>query len=127
MAKTKSFGTAVTVGGTAITGLTDVSFSGGDVPTFDMTTHDSTAKEYVPGLVDYGTIELSGKVNHADAGQDALRAGVGTSLTFVVTYPNSATITCTAIGGVMNETAPLEGSVDFSVSCKITGAKTYSS
>jgi hypothetical protein len=126
MAKTKSFGTAVTVGGSTIGGLTDVNFSGGDIPNFDMTTHDSTAKEFVPGLVDYGTLELSGKFNNADAGQDALRSGVGTTVTFVVTYPNAATVTCSAIIGVMNESAPLEGSVDFSISCKITGAKTYS-
>ena len=127
MAKTKSFGTIVTVGGSAVGGLTDVNFSGGDIPNFDMTTHDSTAKEFVPGLVDYGTIELSGKFNPSDGGQDALRSGVGTTVAFIVTYPNSATVTCSAIIGVMNESAPLEGSVDFSVSCKISGAKTYSS
>jgi hypothetical protein len=128
MAKSKSFGTAVTIGGTAINGLTDVNFSGGDVPTFDTTTHDTTSgKTYVPGLVDNGTLELSGKFDNADAGQDALRAAIGTAVTFVVTYPNSATITCSAIVGVPNESAPLEGTVDFSVTCKITGAKTYSS
>lgn len=126
MAKTKSFGTTVTAGGTAVLGLTDVSFSGGDVPTFDITTHDSTAKAFVAGLVDNGTLELSGKFDPADAGQDALRSGVGTSVAFVVTYPNSATVSCSAIVGVMNESSPLEGTVDFSVSCKITGAKTYS-
>ena len=127
MAKTKSFGTTVTVGAASITGLTDVNLSGGDVPQFDMTTHDSVAKEFVPGLVDYGTLELSGKFNPSDAGQDALRAGVGTTATFVVTYPNAATVTFSAIIGVMNETSPLEGSVDFAISCKITGAKSYSS
>ena len=127
MAKTKSFGTTVSAGASAIGGLTDVNLSGGDVPNFDMTTHDSTAKEFVPGLVDYGTLELSGKFNNADPGQDALRSGVGTTVAFVVTYPNSATVSFSAIIGVMNESAPLEGSVDFSISCKITGAKTYAS
>lgn len=126
MAKTKSFGTTVTANGTSVLGLTDVSFSGGDVPTFDTTTHDSTAKTFVTGLVDYGTLELAGKFDPADSGQDVLRAGVGTSLPFVVTYPNSANVTFNALVGVMNESSPLEGTVDFSVSCKITGAKTYS-
>jgi hypothetical protein len=126
MAKTKSFGTTVTAGGTAINGLRDVNFSGGDVPTIDTTTHDSTAKTFVTGQVDYGTLELSGLLDHADAGQDALRAGVGTSVAFVVTYPNASTISCNALVGVMNESSPLEGVVEFSVSCKITGAKTYS-
>jgi hypothetical protein len=126
MAKTKSFGTGVTVGGTAITGLTDISISGADVPFVDLTTHDSTAKEFVAGLIDNGTLELSGKLNHADAGQDALRTGFGTSAAFIVTLPNAATISFSAIIGAMSETIPLEGTVDFSISCKLTGAKTYS-
>lgn len=126
MAKTKSFGTSVTVGATAIGGLSDISISGADVPFIDMTTHDSTAKEFVSGLIDYGTLELSGKLNHADAGQDALRTGTGTSAAFVVTLPNASTISFSAIIGGMSETIPLEGTVDFSISCKITGAKTYS-
>jgi hypothetical protein len=126
MAKTKSFGTAVTVGATAITGLTDINISGGDVPFLDITTHDSTAKEFVAGLVDYGTLSLSGKLNNADAGQDALRTGTGTSAAFVVTLPNAATISFSAIIGVMDDDIPLEGTVGFSISCKLTGAKTYS-
>lgn len=126
MAKTKSFGTAVTVGATAITGLTDINISGGDVPFLDITTHDSTAKEFVAGLVDYGTLSLTGKLNNADAGQDALRSGTGTSAAFVVTLPNAATISFSAIIGVMDDEIPLEGTVGFSISCKLTGAKTYS-
>ena len=126
MAKTKSFGTSVTVGATAIGGLTDISLSGADVPFIDMTTHDSSAKEFVSGLIDYGTLELSGKLNNADAGQDALRTGTGDSAAFIVTLPNASTIGFNAIIGGMSETIPLEGTVDFSISCKITGEKTYS-
>lgn len=126
MAKTKSFGTAVTVGGTAINGLTDINISGADVPFVDLTTHDSSAKEFSAGLIDNGTLELSGKFNAADAGQDALRTGTGTSAAFVVTLPNASTISFSAIIGAMSETIPLEGTVDFSISCKLTGAKTYS-
>ena len=126
MAKTKSFGTAVTVAGTAITGINSISFSGGDVPTFDITTHDSTAKEFVSGLVDFGTFEIGGLVNHDDAGQDSLRSGTGTTVAFIVTLPNTETISFSAIIGVLNEDIPLEGAVGFSVSCKLTGAKTYS-
>ena len=126
MAKSKSFGTTCTVNATAILGLNDVNFSGADVTTHEMTTHDSTAKEFAAGLVDYGTLELSGKFDNADSGQDYLRTNVGATKTFVVTYPNAATITCSAIIGAMNESSPTEGTVDFSISCKLTGAKTYS-
>lgn len=126
MAKSKSFGTTVTVGGSPITGLTEIAISGAEVPFIDITTHDSAAKEFVPGLVDYGSLELSGKFNNADGGQDALRAGTGTSAAFVVTLPNNASISFTAIIGGMSEDIPLEDAVGFSISCKITGVKTYS-
>lgn len=126
MAKSKSFGTIVTVGATAITGLRDIAISGAEVPFIDLTTHDSTAKEFGAGLIDYGTLELSGLFNAADAGQDALRSGTGTSAAFVVTLPNASTISFSAIIGAMSEDIPLEDAVGFSISCKITGAKTYS-
>jgi len=127
MAKSKSFGSKVSVGGTDIKGLTDISITGSDVPTIDITTHDSTSREFVPGLPDVGTLELSGKFDPADAGQDALRAAVGASAAFVVTLPNgTTTITFSAIVGPCTETFPLDGTVDFSCSCKVTGAKTYS-
>jgi hypothetical protein len=126
MAKTKSFGTAVTVNATAIGKLTDISLSGADVPFIDITTHDSTAKEFVSGLIDNGTLELSGKFDAADAGQDYLRANTGASKAFVITLPNAATIGFNAVIGGMSEDIPLEDAVGFSISCKIDGVKTYS-
>lgn len=130
MAKTKSFGTTVGVGTDPtyadIGSLTDINITGGDVPTNDATAHDSTAKEYTAGLLDNGTLEINGYFDASDAGQDALRAAIGTEKDFLVTLPNSATIKFAAIVGVPNETVPLEGTVGFSLSCKITGAKTYS-
>lgn len=126
MAKTKSFGTIVTVNATAIGGLTDISLSGAEVPFIDITTHDSTAKEFVSGLIDNGTLELSGKFNAADTGQDYLRVNTGLSKAFVVTLPNASTISFSAVIGAMNEDIPLEDSVGFSISCKVDGAKTYS-
>jgi hypothetical protein len=126
MAKTKSFGTAVTIATVAIKGITDMSFSGADVPFLDMTSHDSTAKEFTSGLVDYGTFEMTINFDASDAGQDDLRAATGTSKAFVVTLPNASTISFSAIVGVASESIPLEGVVSYTISCKLTGAKTYS-
>lgn len=127
MAKSKSFGSKVSIGGTDIKGLTDINVSGAEVPTIDITTHDSAAREFVPGLKDLGTLELSGKFDPADSGQDALRAAVGTSAAFVVTLPNgTTTISFSAIVGPCTESMPLDGAVDFQCTCKITGDKTYS-
>ena len=126
MAKSKSFGTTVSVNATLIGGLTDISLSGAEVPFIDITTHDSTAKEFVSGLVDNGTLELSGKFDNANTGQDYLRANTGLSKAFIVTLPNAATISFNAVIGGMSEDIPLEDAVGFSISCKIDGAKTYS-
>ena len=126
MAKSKSFGTTVSVNAVAITGLNDINLSGAEVPFIDITTHDSSAKEFVAGLIDNGTLELSGKFDNASAGQDYLRANVGTSKAFLITLPSAATIGFNAVIGAMNETIPSEGVVEFSISCKVDGVKTYS-
>jgi predicted secreted protein len=127
MAKIKSFGVAVSVATNAIGGLTDVSVSGTDVTFVDITTHDSTGgfKEFVGGLKDGGTLELSGKYDIADTGQIYLRANPGESASCVVTLSDSSTASFTAIVGGYSITNPLDDAVDFSASLKITGAVTY--
>ena len=127
MAKTKSFGTTVSVASNAVGGLREINLTGADVPFVDLTTHDSTAKEFTSGLIDNGTLELSGLFDAADAGQDYLRANAGESAAVVVTLPNAKTISFNVIIGAMNEGVPLEDGVSFSISCKLTGAKTYAS
>jgi len=121
---TRSNGVAVTVGGTAIGSLVDVNISGGDVNNIDTTTHASAARTFVGGLVDYGTLELSGKFAIADTGQLALIAGTGDTAAFIVTYNDAGDTTATfsAIIGAFNLSNPLDDTVEFSCSCKITGA-----
>jgi hypothetical protein len=126
MAKSKAFGTIVSVNATAITGINDITLSGAEVPFIDITTNDSTAKEFVAGLIDNGTLELTGKFDNLSVGQDYLRANTGTSKAFLITLPSTATIGFNAVIGAMNESISFEGTVDFSISCKIDGVKTYS-
>jgi len=126
MAKSKAFGTTVSVNAVAITGINDITLSGAEVPFIDITTNDSTAKEFVAGLIDNGTLELTGKFDNASTGQDYLRANTGLSKAFIITLPSAATIGFNAVIGAMNESITFEGTVDFSISCKIDGVKTYS-
>lgn len=125
MAKSKSFGTTVSVNAVAITGINDITLSGAEVPFIDITTNDSSAKEFVAGLIDNGTLELTGKFDNASTGQDYLRSNTGLSKAFLITLPSAATIGFNAVIGAMNETISFEGTVDFSISCKIDGVKTY--
>lgn len=127
MAKSKSFGSTVTIDSTEITGLTDINVSGSEIPTIDITTHDSSAREFVAGLKDYGTLELNGKFDASAGGQDTLRSSVGDVASFVITLPNGTTsISFDAVVGPCSESFPLDGTVDFTCSCKLTGDKTYS-
>jgi Lambda phage tail tube protein, TTP len=126
MAKSKAFGTTVSVNATLITGINDITLSGAEVPFIDITTNDSTAKEFVAGLIDNGTLELTGKFDNASTGQDYLRANTGTSKAFIITLPSASTISFNAVIGAMNESISFEGTVDFSISCKVDGVKTYS-
>jgi predicted secreted protein len=127
MAKIKSFGIGVTVATNAIGGLTDVGLPGVDVSMIDTTTHDSTGgfREYVSGLKDAGSLELTGKYDYANTGQAHLRTNPGASATFVVTFSDGTKATFTAFIGGYVVTNPLDDSTEFSCSCKITGGITW--
>lgn len=127
MAKIKSFGVAVTVATNAIGGLTDVGISGTEVSFIDTTTHDSTGgyREFVGGLKDGGTLELTGKYDIADTGQVYLRANPGVSAACVVTFSDDSTATFTAIVGGYATSNQLDDAVEFTASLKITGAVVY--
>lgn len=127
MAKIKSFGIGVTVATNAIGGLTDVSIPGVDVSMIDTTTHDSSGgyREYVAGLKDAGSLELTGKYNYSDVGQDYLKDNPGASAAFVVTFSDGTKASFTAFVGGYQVANPLDDSTEFSCSCKITGAITW--
>ena len=123
MAAIRSFGVAVTIGGTAMTGLTDVQITGRDVTAVDTTTHEATggAKTFVGGLIDNGTLEITGKFDGANAGIGYLEANYGEVAAVVVTYSDASTHTFSVVVGAPNVTNDLDGSVEYSCSSKITG------
>lgn len=123
MAKIKSFGIEVYVDGDAVGGLTDVSISGTDVSFIDLTTHDSSGeyKEFVGGLLEGGTLELTGKFNIEDDGQLALQAGPGDEATFYVIKSDNSGFAFTGIIGGYSTSNPLDDAVEFTATVKITG------
>lgn len=126
----RSFGIAVTIDGSAVGGLVSADINGGDVTFIDSTTHESADgyREFVGGLKDGGTLELSGKYIFADAGQGKLRNPTiqGTDVPAVVTFSDSSTAEFDVIVGIPSTTGPLDETVDWTCSCKITGPVTYS-
>ena len=106
------------------------SFSGfdGEASEIDTTDLDSTAKEFLLGLVDNGSINIEFFPDFSDSGQDDLRANAiaGTSATFQLTLPDGSTAD---FSGYVKNAHSLSGSVDSAVegscSIKISGAVTW--
>lgn len=123
MAKTRSFGTKVYLDGVAIGGLTDVNISAGDVTNVDTSCHDVDAgfRTFVAGLKDGGTVELSGKYDYADAGQEDWREAMGDTAEIYIIMPDNSGFAMKVIVGSFNATAPLDDAAEFTASAKITG------
>lgn len=117
----------MTVGGTAIGGLTDATVGGTEVSFIDVTSHDSEDgfREFVGGLKDGGTLELAGNFDIEDAGQVVLAEGAGDTEAVVVTYSDGSTSTFSVVIGAFAVTNPLDDKLTFSCSCKITGPVVY--
>lgn len=122
----KSFGVAVTVNTIAIGELTDVTPGGVDVNFIDVTAHDSAGgwKEFIGGLTDGGTLELTGNYVEADAGQTELRDERGNVAAVVITFSDATTSTFSAVVGGYNLSNPLDDKIEFTCSLKVTGAIT---
>lgn len=113
---------------TKIKGL--MSFSGldGEASDIDVTDLDSTAMEYISGLVDEGKFGFEVKTLHTDAGQLAIRAAraSGDVKGMRLTFPDEVV----ASFDVLVKSVPVAGGVNAvikgSVSCKVTGPVVWS-
>ena len=125
----KGFGVAVTVDSNDIGDLTDASIPGIDTTDIDITTHDSTGgwREFLAGLKDGGTLELTGILDLDDTGQAYLAGNVGgAAVAVVLTFSDTSTASFSAyVKNFNNPGNPLDDKVEFSSSLKITGAVTY--
>lgn len=131
-------GTQVTIDSTPIGGLRDIDGPQEEKELVDVTDHDSGGdREYVPGLRDGGTLDLTYLVESTDSGQQALWANYGDNTNpaaaFVITVPADPTIsgsdfTISFNGFVISRspTFPHEDVAAQSVSIKITGPVTHS-
>jgi predicted secreted protein len=127
MAKIKSFGTSITVATNIVGGLNDISNGGISATIIDVTSHDSAdnSKEFISGLLDGGSIALSGHYDYQDVGQDYIRDNIGgAAFAFVITYSNGTKISGNALIESVGEGAGLDDSVAFNATLKITGKPT---
>lgn len=74
MAKTQALGTVLKQGTTVVANLTSISTPSPNKTEIDTTDFASVAAENLPGLMDYGEMNIAGFFNYSDAGQTILRA-----------------------------------------------------
>lgn len=124
----KSFGTTITVATHAVGGLTEISNGGVEATIIDVTTHGSTdtSREFIGGLRDSGEITLAGHFVYSDVGQAYLRDNIGATAAFEITYSNGNQIAGSCVIKSAGEGAPLDESVGFSATLKVSGKPTYS-
>lgn len=129
----KAQGTTLTIDATAIGGIKSYTGFDGEASEIDTTDLDSTAKEFILGLVDNGNFNMEIFPDYADTGQDALRTKAisGASAAFILTLNDGSPSTTGTFTAYIKNAHSISGGVDAavegSVSCKISGAVTWSS
>ncbi|MFJ9531253.1 ubiquitin-activating E1 FCCH domain-containing protein [Herbaspirillum sp. NPDC101396] len=122
-----SGGTATSVAYTFIKGVTGFNGLDGAADELDATDMDSTAKEFLLGLQDFGKFALDINIKREDAGQQAMEAArtTGAPTGFRFTLPNGMVATF----DVLVKSTPLSGSVNAlvkgTIDTRITGAVTW--
>jgi len=106
--------------------LTDINLTGGDTTNVDTSDHSISDgyREFVPGLKDGGTLELTGRYDFTDPGQTYFRDAFGTTATLFVEYSDGNGVDFSAIIGGMNAANSLDDASGFTASAKITGPVT---
>ena len=135
MAKVKSKGTilqqSISAVFTAVAQLTDISYSGGEVETFDCTTLDGgVGKEYTQtGYAEGGEVSISGFYDPGLAGHQAITDLITTPANndFKIIFADVGTteFDYTAAGVSFDFTVAMSDGLKFSSTHTITGLPTY--
>lgn len=115
--------TATPVEWTEIGEVTDFSGPDGTANEIDTTHLQSTAKEYLMGLPDEGTISLSINWAPADAGQLAVKAArkARTKKDFKITYSDKSTASFKGYVMGLSTDAAVDDKVNGSITLRVTG------
>ncbi len=124
-------GTTMTFSGDAVGGLMSITGIGsGSASEIDISVFGSTAKEFVSGLRDFGSISVKLRRNQDDVGQAAMFSAMATQSTeeIVITLPTSALNIATFNGFVQSLSTDLEAdaAVTGTAVIRITGAVVWS-
>jgi predicted secreted protein len=126
-----ALGTTLTWNSNAVPELDNIEMTGSRGEKIDITNHDSADqyREYVMGLLDGGSINVTGNFLPATANQTALITDhySRTSRTWIITCSDAGDATFTGAGVVesFRVTAPVNGKLGFEATISISGKPTF--
>lgn len=120
--------TTLKIGATTIGEVKKISPLNSKKDEIDVTTLSSTAKEFILGLMDYGSVTVTVNFFPGDAGQTAIRTAFTNQTTdlYTITFPSSLGATYTFYALVMEAPGPEIGNdvLEANVVLRVTGAAT---
>ena len=114
--------TFVTIGG-----VTDIPETSGEAKDIDVTTLASTEMEYLTGLADEGTLQITMNADGADTGQILLRTAKSDGIRhwLRITWPNGAVWTVKVLVKKYVQGGKVDDKVTANASFRTSGAWTY--
>ncbi|MDD4431689.1 MAG: phage tail tube protein, partial [Bacteroidales bacterium] len=126
MAK-RALGTTLTVGSTAVGGLTSISGVEISADTIDVTTLDSTDgyREFIGGFIDGGEVSADGYLSDVGTEEATLAELVGADeQSCDITFSNGAKWAFDGVVTGFSTSADLEDAIGFSITIKVSGKPT---
>jgi predicted secreted protein len=126
-----ALGTTITWDSNLVKEMDNIDVTGSNGEEIDITNHDSADqyKEFVMGLLDGGTITMTGNFVPTDTGQaDCITDHYARkNATWLITYPDTGSATITGSGYVKSfrVTAPVAGKLGVEFVIRITGKATF--
>lgn len=117
-------GTTLSLGGSLVAELTNITGPSISVDPIDVTSHDTADKfrEFVAGLKDGGEISVEGNLVSTTQGNVILNnIASGDVVAVVITFPDGITFTCQGFATGFEPGAPHDDKLSFTATIKVTG------
>lgn len=129
MAAYTGFATTIKFGGTPVVAVTDISGPGITVTSIDVSTRDSLARQFKPGMYDAGEVTFSIVYDPDAVTHGAITTALlaGTVLACILTLSDATPATITFSGFITNFSVktPLDDAMTADVTVKVTGVPVW--
>ena len=121
------YGATIAVGGTNINQSVDIGAPEMELPEVKITNNQSpnAAQEYLPGLIEPGTITVRFIYNSGDFGTVSNQLLTRTIDSWIVTWADGSTFVCDGFVKSLKKSSPLEEAETFEATVKLTGLPTF--